>query len=198
VVLQPAGCRNAKHARSGAVRNKPGRLVFSISHHSSAKIEGQGYQKCREMGKLWEKLGSRGVTLLREVRRHGAAAWLRTSVKSWCSCCSAASLWSFSPVYSFHYPSPKFPRRSSRKSLLVVRTSLRSRLPCGKRVRWSSWGRRLNNLARSRYCRLSPDNGKTNLCRAVPTPSPERSGAAGLNRSQAVGPISAGVVPNEW
>jgi hypothetical protein len=88
-VLQPACCRNAKHASPGAVRNKPGRLVFSISHHSSAKIAGRGYQKCFGMGKLWEKLGSRGVTLLRKVRRHGAAAWLRTSVKSWCSCCSA-------------------------------------------------------------------------------------------------------------
>jgi hypothetical protein len=56
-----------------------------------------------------------GVTLLRKVRRHGAAAWLRTSVKSWCNCCSAASPCSFSPVCSFHYPSSKFPRRSSRK-----------------------------------------------------------------------------------
>ena len=116
MVLQLAGCKNAKHASPSAVRNKPDRLVFSISHHSSAKIAGRGYQKYLGMGKLWEKLGSPVVTLLRKVRRHGAAAWLRTSVKSWCCCCSAASLWSFSPVSSFHYPSPKFPGRSSRKS----------------------------------------------------------------------------------
>jgi len=32
--------------------------------------------------------------------------------------------WSFSPVCSFQYPSPKFPGRSFRKSFLVVRTSL--------------------------------------------------------------------------
>ena len=43
------------------------------------------------MGKLWEKLGSRGSLCYESFRRHGAAAWLRISLKRWCSCCSAAS-----------------------------------------------------------------------------------------------------------
>src|SRR5439155_2349891 len=107
------------------------------------------------MGKLWEKLGSRGSLCYESFRRHGAAAWIRISLKRWCSCCSAASHGRSHLFVPFPIHLRNFRGEVSEKVFWLCERAFRSRLPCGKRVGWSSWERRLTDFSASKTLKES-------------------------------------------
>src|SRR6266478_3663189 len=102
------------------------------------------------MGKLWEKLGSRGSLCYESFRRHGAAAWIRISLKR----CAVVARQHRMVVLTCLFLSlsiseisgAKFPK----KVFWLCERAFRSRLPCAKRVGWGSWERGLTDLARVR------------------------------------------------
>ena len=102
------------------------------------------------MGKLWEKLGSRGSHCYESFRRHGAAAWIRISLKRWCSCCSAASNGRFHLFVPFTIHLRNFRGEVSEKSFLVVRTSLSLAITLRKEGRVGLLGETPNGLSASK------------------------------------------------
>ena len=60
--------------------------------------------------------------------------------------------WSFSPLCSFHYPSPKFPGRSFRKKFFGCANEPFARGYPAERGSGGARGRRLTNLARRGFC----------------------------------------------
>ena len=102
------------------------------------------------MGKLWEKLGSRGSLCYESFRRHGAAAWIRISLKRWCSCCSAASHGRSHLFVPFTIHLRNFRGEVSEKSFLVVRTSLSLAITLRKEGRVGLLGETPNGLSASK------------------------------------------------
>src|SRR5439155_21796736 len=103
----------------------------------------------KTLGETWFT----GVTLLRKLSKAWRCRLATHIFETLVQLLLGSIEWSFSPVCSFHYPSPKFPGRSSRKKFFwLCERAFRSRLPCGKRVRWSSWEETPNGLgAAARY-----------------------------------------------
>ncbi len=100
----------------------------------------------KTLGETWFT----GVTLLRKLSK----AWrcrLDTHIcETLVQLLLGSIAWSFSPVCSFHYPSPKFPGRSFRKSFLVVRTSLSLAITLRKEGRVGLLGETPNGLSASK------------------------------------------------
>src|SRR5262245_34456250 len=64
----------------------------------------------------------------------------------------------FSCVYPFTEVLSEIRRKVTRKSFRCASEPSARGLPCGKRVRWSSLGRRPTDLTRARVCQPPHDN----------------------------------------
>jgi hypothetical protein len=128
------------------------------------------------MGKLWEKLGSQGSLCYESFRRHGAAAWIRISLKRWCSCCSAASHGRSHLFVPFTIHLRNFRGEVSEKSFLVVRTSLSLAITLRKEGRVGLLGETPNGLSASTTLQTGTRNVNTGFGES-PIPVPETPSA---------------------
>jgi hypothetical protein len=86
--------------------------------------------------------------LLRKGRRHAAAAWLRISVKRWCSCCSAASHGRSHLFVPFTIHLRNFRAEVSEKVFGCANEPFARGYPAERGSGGARGGRRLTNLAR--------------------------------------------------